>query len=178
MKKWIMKAQNKLYKGYLKQGSLSNVTPKIHLTTFVHHFFFTFLLLFLFFFFFALPIFFLSFQTFLLFLLVNYKSNEIDANIMLTSVGRWPLFRVIRKKFWFCIGSKWVMKEDNFFLIKKHGHTSFQLMIVLISKALIQMGKKSITLEVVPCLPLHFFVLFLFFFCLNFFLDRLLGFSV
>jgi len=33
--------KNKWYKGYLKQGSLSNIATKIHLTTFVHHFFFS-----------------------------------------------------------------------------------------------------------------------------------------
>ena len=82
-----MKAQNKWYKGYLKQGFVSNVAPKIHLTTFVHHFLFsTFQLLFLFFFFFFFCI--INFFSFQIFLLVNYKSNEIDANIMLTSVGR------------------------------------------------------------------------------------------
>jgi len=84
-KKWIMKAQSKWYKGYLKQGSLSKFASKIHLTTFLHHFFslsnscFSF--------FFAITNFFV-FPNFLFFLLVNYKSNEIDANIMLTLVAR------------------------------------------------------------------------------------------
>jgi len=64
-----------------------------------------------------------------------------------------------------------------FFMINKHGQTSFQLMIVLISKALIQRKKNSITLEVAPCL-LFFFVLFSIFCCLNVCLDRPLGFSV
>jgi len=56
-------------------------------------------------------------------------------------------------------------------LVKKHDHTSFQLMIVLISKALIQKEKKSITLEVAPTLPL-LFVLFSIF-LLSYFLPRL-----
>jgi len=44
---------------------------------------------------------------------------------------------------------------------------SFQLMIVLISKALIQKEKKnSITVEVAPTLPLLFLYYFLFFCCL------------
>jgi len=84
IKKRIVKAHNKWYKGYLKQGSLSNVAPKIYLTTFVHHFFYFQTLISLFFFF-TTHFYFLSFQTFLL---VNYKSNEIDPNIMLTSMGR------------------------------------------------------------------------------------------
>jgi len=48
-KKWIMKAQSKWYKGYLKQGSLSKVASKIHLTTFLHNHFFCLSKLFIFF---------------------------------------------------------------------------------------------------------------------------------
>jgi len=65
-----------------------------------------------------------------------------------------------------------------FYLIKKHDHTSFQLMIVLILKALIQREKNSITLEVALVCPYFFLYYFLFFCCLNFCLDRPLGFSV
>jgi len=64
-KKWIMKAQSKWYKGYLKQGSLSKVAHKIYLTTFAHHFFHFPTLVSLFFF--LHNQFFLSFQTFLIF---------------------------------------------------------------------------------------------------------------
>ena len=152
-----MKAQSKWYKGYLKQGSLSKVASKIHLTTFLHHFFslsnscFSFLH----------NQFFLSFQTF--FLLVNYKSNEIDPNIMLTSMGRWPLFRVIKKKFWFFIGSKWVTKEDHFFLDKERSHIISTHDCFTFKSFNPKVKKKSITLDVAPCLPLLFLYYFLFF---------------
>jgi len=149
------------------------------LTTFVHHFFFslfnscfsfsfffffTFQLLFLFFFFsFFHNQFFVVFPNFFIFLLVNYKSDEIDANIMLTSVGRWPLFMVIRKKFWFFIGSTWVTKEDNFFLDKETWPHIISTDDCFNFKSFNPKGKKINHIRGCPLFALTFFCIIFFF---------------
>ena len=63
-------------------------------------------------------------------------------------------------------------KGISFFLIKKDGHTSFQLMIVLISKALIQKEKKNQSHQRLPLLSLYFFFVLFSIFLLSYFLPR------
>jgi len=123
---------------------------------FVHLFFISFLIW---------PIIFLFLLLIFLYWWTTSQMKQMQS-LCQPSVGGWSLFRIILKKF--LEGSNWVAKDNHFcffFLIKKHGHTSFQILVVFLNK---KFNSEEINLVHVTGCPLfcsfffHFFLSYLF----------------